>query len=300
MSGATLRAGRRAIPISHPDRLVFPEAGLTKMDLARHYADVAPVMVPHVRGRPLALQSFPQGIDGAGFFLKDAPRHFPDWIATADVPKRDGGTVRHVLADDAATLVYLAGQNVVTPHVWTSRADRLERPDRLIFDLDPTLPDFAAVRRAALRLGVLLRGIGMEPFAMTTGSRGLHVVTPLRRTADFGPVQKLAVTATATARVREDIARALRLEKPATVWADFARGNLRTGGKPSGEACDIHHVGMIDRHLDLAGIEFDAVTQHVRGANPVSDSRDTFVDAGTVALFATPPGLQLHLLSRFQ
>lgn len=213
MSGASLRVGRRAIPISHPDRLVFPDAGLTKLDLARHYADVATVMVPHVRGRPLALQSFPQGIAGSGFFLKDAPRHFPAWIATADVPKREGGAVRHVLADDAATLVYLAGQNVVTPHVWTSRVDRLERPDRLIFDLDPTLPDFAAVRRAALRLGELLRGIGMEPFAMTTGSRGLHVVTPLRRTAEFGPVQEFA----------REVARALVAQDPDALTVEFHR-----------------------------------------------------------------------------
>ncbi|MBJ7457217.1 MAG: ATP-dependent DNA ligase, partial [Thermoleophilia bacterium] len=77
-----IRAGRRTIAISHPDRVVFPEAGLTKRDLARHYADVAEVMVPHVRGRPLALQSFPRGIGDEGFFLKNAPRHFPDWIRT--------------------------------------------------------------------------------------------------------------------------------------------------------------------------------------------------------------------------
>lgn len=199
----SIRAGRRTIPISHADRVVFPEIGLTKMGLARHYAAVADAMVPHVRGRPLALQSFPQGIDGEGYFAKNAPRHFPPWITTAEVPKREGGTVRHVVADDAATLVYLAGQNVVTPHVWTSRADMLERPDRLIFDLDPSTDDFDRVRGAALRLGELLRGIGMAPFAMTTGSRGLHVVTPLRRTAAFPAVQAFAARV-AAALVAED------------------------------------------------------------------------------------------------
>lgn len=209
----SVRAGRRSIPISHPDRIVFPEAGLTKLDLARHYAGVAEAMVPHVRGRPLALQSFPQGIAGEGFFLKNAPRHFPGWIATTDVPKREGGTVRHVIANDAATLVYLAGQNVVTPHVWTSRAGDLERPDRLIFDLDPSRDCFDEVRAAARRLGALLHGIGLAAFAMTTGSRGLHVVVPLRRTATFGVVQEFA----------RDVADALVGEDPDTLTVAFHR-----------------------------------------------------------------------------
>jgi bifunctional non-homologous end joining protein LigD len=192
-SGATIRAGRRRVPISSPGRVMFPDVGLTKLDLARHYADVAPAMLPHVRQRPLALQSFPQGVSGDGFFLKDAPRHFPDWIARVAVPKREGGTIHHPLANDAAALVYLAGQNVITLHTWTSRADMLERPDRLVFDLDPpSTRRFADVRAAARELGRLLRDLGLEPFAMTTGSRGLHVVTPLRRTQDFEAVRSFA------------------------------------------------------------------------------------------------------------
>lgn len=211
----TLVAGRRRVAISHPERVVFPDPGLTKLDLARHYATVGEVMVPHVRGRPLALQSFPQGIAGGGFFLKDAPGHFPGWIATVAVPKREGGTIDQVLADEVATLVYLAGQNVITPHVWTSRADRLERPDRLIFDLDPTVYDFAEVRAAAQSLGDLLRGIGLEPFAMTTGSRGLHVVTPLRRTEDFDAVHAFA----------RDVATALVQLDPESLTVEFRRAN---------------------------------------------------------------------------
>jgi bifunctional non-homologous end joining protein LigD len=189
---ATVAAGRRQVAISHADRVVFPATGLTKLDLARFYADVAPAMVPHVRGRPLALQSFPRGVDGDGFFLKNAPGHFPGWIATATVPKREGGTVRHVLANDAGTLVYLAGQNAITPHVWTSRADRLEQPDRLVFDLDPSAQRFAEVRAAARALGGLLGDLGLRPFAMTTGSRGLHVVAPLRRGPEHAEVVEFA------------------------------------------------------------------------------------------------------------
>ena len=201
----TVAAGRRKVAISHADRVMFPDAGLTKLDLARCYADVAEAMVPHVRGRPLALHSFPGGVEGDGYFVKDAPRHFPGWIKTVAVTKREGGTIDQVLADDAATLAYLAGQNAITLHVWTSRADRLEHPDRLIFDLDPSAQRFAEVRAAARTLGELLRDLGLAPFAMTTGSRGLHVVTPLRRTADYEMVHEFA----------RDVAAALVGQEPA-------------------------------------------------------------------------------------
>jgi bifunctional non-homologous end joining protein LigD len=188
----SVKAGRRTVPITHADRFVFPKARVTKLDLARHYAAVAPAMVPHVRDRPIAVQSFPQGVEGKGFFVKNAAKHFPDWIKTAQVPKREGGELRQVLANDAATLVYLAGQNAITPHIWTARADRLEQPDRIVFDLDPATKRFSEVRAAARALGDLLRDLGFEPFAMTTGSRGLHVVVALRRRADYSQVNAFA------------------------------------------------------------------------------------------------------------
>ncbi len=213
MSTETLRVGRRRVEIPHPDKLLFPDAGLTKLGLARYYEAVAEAMLPHVRGHPLALQSFPQGAGGAGYFVKDAPPHFPSWIATVEVPKREGGTIHHVLANEAATLVYLAGQNVIALHAWTSRADRLERPDRLIFDLDPSTQRFAEVRAAARHLGDLLRDLGLSPFAMTTGSRGVHVVTPLRRLEDFD-------TAHAFARA---VAEALVADAPDALTVEFRR-----------------------------------------------------------------------------
>src|SRR5262249_34549563 len=131
-----IRCGRREIEITHPDKPLFSDPVVTKLDLARHYERVAEVMVPHVRDRPLALESYPQGTDARGFYMKSVPKHFPDWIATAQVPKK-GGHNTQVLANDAATLVYLAGQNVVTPHAWLGRADALREPDRLIIDFDP-------------------------------------------------------------------------------------------------------------------------------------------------------------------
>ena len=119
-------------------------------------------MIPHVRDRPLAVQSFPQGIEGKGFFVKNAARHFPDWIETATVPKREGGELRQVLANNPATLVYLAGQNAITPHIWTARADRLEQPDRIVFDLDPA--------DDALRRGPRGRPLARATCCATSGS----------------------------------------------------------------------------------------------------------------------------------
>ena len=187
-----LHVGRREIAITHADKALFQRPKVTKLDLARYYERVAEAMLPHVRGRPLALQGFPQGIDGPGFFMKSVPRHFPDWIATTQVSKR-GGSLTQVLADNAATLVYLAGQNIVTPHVWLSRADEPRKPDRLILDFDPSPgAGFAAVRGAACEAGERLRAAGLAPHAMVTGSRGVHVVCPLRRGPSFSEVHSYA------------------------------------------------------------------------------------------------------------
>jgi bifunctional non-homologous end joining protein LigD len=191
VSEEELRIGRRDVRITHADRPVFPEAGLTKLDLARHYERVAPLMLLHVRDHPLALQAFPGGIDEAGFFMKAVPEYFPDWIKRATLPKK-GGTTTYVLLHDAATLVYLAGQNVVTVHTLLSKPDKPQQPDRLILDFDPSGGGFAEVRAAARDAGARLRDRGLAPYAMTTGSRGIHVVCPLRRGPAFPEVHQYA------------------------------------------------------------------------------------------------------------
>jgi bifunctional non-homologous end joining protein LigD len=174
-------------------------------------------MLPHVRGRPLALEAFPRGIEQRGYYMKSVPEHFPEWIATTTVAKK-GGSLTHVVAEDAATLVYLAAQNVVTPHVWLSRADEPRRPDRLILDFDPSPGvGFAAVRAAARDAGERLRDAGLVPFAMVTGSRGVHVVCPLRRGPSFSDVHAYA-RSIAEAMVADD-PRRLTLE-----WHKADRG----------------------------------------------------------------------------
>jgi bifunctional non-homologous end joining protein LigD len=192
-----MRAGRRDVPLTHEGKVLFPDDGITKAELAAYYRDAAPRMVPLVRDRPVSLQRFNDGIAKPGFFQKNVAKGVPDWVKRAQVDKK-GGLLWHVLANDAATLVWLANQNCITPHVWLSRADRLERPDRMVFDLDPHSPDdFALVRRTARDLGDVLREAGVEPFAMTTGSKGIHVVVALQRRYRFEQVRDAAVAVAA-------------------------------------------------------------------------------------------------------
>ncbi|MFD5322326.1 non-homologous end-joining DNA ligase [Streptomyces sp. NPDC127092] len=186
-----VRVGRRTVEVPRPDKVLFPADGLTKADLADYYRRVARHMVPHLRGRPLMLERHPDGIDDSGFMQKDVPEHFPDWLARTELPKADG-SVTYALCDDAASLVYLAGQACVTPHRWLSRADRPDHPDRLVFDLDPPGDDFASVLRAARRLRALLDDLELPSLPMTTGSRGLHVVVPLVRRDTFDEVRAFA------------------------------------------------------------------------------------------------------------
>jgi len=198
-----IRSGRRRIEITHPEKALFADGGVTKLALARHYEQVAEAMLPHVRDRPLALEVFPEGIEHKGFFVKKIPAHFPAWIDRAEVPKKDGFNDQ-VLANHAATLVFLAGQNVITPHVWLSRVGALRQPDRLIIDLDPAPGvEFDNVRAAARETGARLRDAGLVPHAMLTGSRGIHVVCPLRRGPSFEAAHAFA-RALAEAMVADD------------------------------------------------------------------------------------------------
>ncbi len=186
-----MEVGGRAVEVSSPDKVLFPEDGITKADLAGYYARIADTMLPHLDGRPISMHRFPDGIDGEAFYQKDVPDYFPDWIRTERVEKEDG-SLEMVIVEDPATLVYLASQACITPHTWLSRIDRPERPDRLIFDLDPPGDDFDPVRDAARRMRDLLEGLGLVPSVMITGSKGLHVTVPLDRSADFDEVRGFA------------------------------------------------------------------------------------------------------------
>jgi bifunctional non-homologous end joining protein LigD len=216
-----MRAGRRTVRISNPDKVLFPADGITKTDLAAYYAAVAPAMVPHVRDRPLNLWRWNAGIERDVVVQQAIPKGAPDWVRRVEVPRRRGGTVVHAVGGETATMVWLANQNCITPHAWASRMDRLDRPDRLVFDLDPPDSDasahFAAIRAGALELGEVLRELGLEPFAMTSGSRGLHVVAPLRRGAHADEARATAGT------IAERLAER-RPDELTTAWRKEKRG----------------------------------------------------------------------------
>lgn len=208
-----MRVGRQTIAVTHGDRVLFPESGITKADIVDHYHRVAPWMLPHIRDRPVSMQRVRAGIDGQVFYQKDMPAHFPDWIRRVTVPKV-GGTVTHVVCDDAATLVYLANQGVITPHVWLSRADSLDKPDRMIIDLDPGLGGVADARFAARLAREVLSAAGLTPYLMATGSRGYHVVLPLRARDTFEEVRDVCF----------GLAEALARRAPDRLTTEFYKG----------------------------------------------------------------------------
>jgi bifunctional non-homologous end joining protein LigD len=212
---AKLRAGRRSVAISHPDKVLFAAAGIDKLDLARYYAGAAAWMEPYLKDRPIHLRRFPDGIDGEGFVQKTVPDHYPEWIETVELAKREGGSITQIVSPGAAALAFLAGQNAISIHGWLSRADRPDRPDQLIVDLDPTGDDFGEVREAAAIVREVFEAIGLAAFLKTTGSRGLHVQAPLDRSADFDEVRDLAgrIAAVCAARAPDRLTVEVRKSK---------------------------------------------------------------------------------------
>jgi bifunctional non-homologous end joining protein LigD len=179
------------IEVTHPDRVVFPADGITKGELFDYYTRIARVMVPHLKGRPLNLWRYPRGIGQKGFVQQDFSDSLPDWMSRAEVAK-EGGSVVHPTADSRAALQWLANQNCVTVHAWLSRCERLHHPDRIVFDLDPSSSDFPVVKATARVVADVLGDLGLVPYVQTTGSRGLHVVTPIKADYDYDAARQFA------------------------------------------------------------------------------------------------------------
>jgi bifunctional non-homologous end joining protein LigD len=190
-----LKFGRLTVALSNTGKVFFPDEGITKGEIIGYYHETAERIMPYLRGRPIAMARYPDGIDGERIFQKNVPGYFPRWVRTAEVGKQ-GGTVRHVLCDNAATLAYLANQGCIELHAFCSRADRIDRPDQVVFDLDPAgAGDFPLACQTALRLRELLtERLGLTAFVRTTGGTGLHVHVPLNRRSGFGDVRAFART----------------------------------------------------------------------------------------------------------
>jgi len=173
--------------------VLFPDAGITKGDLIDYYERIAERMLPHLADRPLVLQRFPDGIEREGFYQKQRGDYFPDWIPSARVEVGTSDRTQElVVCDRKATLAYLANQAAIALHPWLSRRDALDRPDQLVIDLDPPGDDFESARAAALRVRELFDRLDLPCYAKLTGSRGVHVVVPLDRSADFEAVRAFA------------------------------------------------------------------------------------------------------------
>jgi bifunctional non-homologous end joining protein LigD len=180
--------------ISHPDKVLFPDDGITKGEVAAYYATVATLMLPHLRGRPVTMERYPNGIGAGGFLQKDVSKGFPEWLQRVEAPKR-GGVVHYPLIDDARSLEWLANQNCITPHVWTSRAPKLYQPDVFVVDLDPSAEDeLDILRGAALLVRDVLAELELPCWVKTSGSKGFHIVVPLDTSLGFEEVSAFTLS----------------------------------------------------------------------------------------------------------
>lgn len=226
----TVEVDGRVLAISNRDKVLWPGDGYTKGDLIAYYRAAAPFIVPQLAARPLTLQRYPDGIDGPSFFEKNAPKYFPPWIPTVTVKSEHGrsDTVRFMLCNDEATLVYVANLAAIVLHVWTSREGSLDEPDFLFFDLDPgdgcTL---ATLAKVALGMRETLADIGLVPVVKSSGGSGLHVAVPLVPSYSYELCKGFAelVARTLNRRLPEltSLERMPAKRAPGTVYLDYVQ-----------------------------------------------------------------------------
>lgn len=189
----SLSFGPYSVELSHPDKLLFPKANLSKKEVVKYYQNVADPFLRHAKNRPLAMHRYPEGIAEKDFFQKEVPDYFPEWIERCSVERKSADAIPMLIADKKATLAYLVQQGSIAQHLFLSRCANLQQPDKLLFDLDPPEDGFDLVLRAAKQLRRHLREQhGLKSFVMTTGSSGLHVVVPLQPGPSYEEVRSLA------------------------------------------------------------------------------------------------------------
>ncbi len=193
-----LRVGRRTLKLGNLDKVFWPEDGITKGDVLDYYRRIAAALVPHLRDRPFTMKRYPDGIEGGHFFQKNAPTHMPDWIRTRELPAttRDGrGTrlIRYPLVNDELALLWMANMGCIDLNVWLSRVDRPDRPDAVLFDLDPAGgTTFEVTVEVALLVKQLLDLLGLESYPKTSGADGIHVLVPVNRRHTYAETRELA------------------------------------------------------------------------------------------------------------
>ncbi len=218
------RKGKRTLTFSNLDKVFWPVEGITKGDLLSYYREIAPVLLPHLRRRPFTMKRYPDGIEGKVFFQKNAPSHMPDWIETRpfDVSPRDGSRARREiqapLVDDELALLWMVNMACIDMNTWYSRVDRPERPDWVLFDLDPS-PDatFADVTRVARLVKDVLDVLGLDSVVKTSGADGMHVLVPIARRSTFADTRAFS----------EIVARTLASTHPGLVTTEWVKAKRR-------------------------------------------------------------------------
>lgn len=188
-----MKIGSHEVDIKNRDKVFFPKDKITKGDLIDYYEKISDTILPYLKDRPLSLNRFPDGINKDGFYQKKVSDYFPDWIDTAEVEKKEGGKNTQVVCNSKATLIYLVNQGTVSFHPWLCTTADLDKPDKLVFDLDPPKGNFELVIEGARALHSLLdEKLGLNTFLMTTGSKGMHVVCPIKPEIKFEEVRNFA------------------------------------------------------------------------------------------------------------
>ena len=182
----TIKNYNHHITISKPDKIMFPDTRLTKSELVDYYQKVSRNILPYLINRPLTLHRYPDGIENEDFYQKDKPDYFPGWIETIEVKLKKGGKRHMVNCKTEETLIYLVSQAMITPHIWLSNKNDLNKPDLLAFDLDPPEGNFKLVQQAAGDFKKLFDTLGIRSFVMTTGSEGMHILVSLDGKSNYG------------------------------------------------------------------------------------------------------------------
>jgi len=185
-----VRVGNREVKFSNPDKVFFPEPGLSKGDLVRYYLDVAPCLLHHVRNRPMQMLRYPDGVDGFRFYQKRVPVPHPDWLETVHIKFPSGRTADFPVCQDAASLAWIVNLGCIDLHTWHSRVTDVERPDYLLIDLDPSEGNpWSSVQRIALVVREVMEELGLTSFPKTSGATGLHILAPIKPELRFPHVR---------------------------------------------------------------------------------------------------------------
>jgi bifunctional non-homologous end joining protein LigD len=190
-----VRIGSREVRVTNLDKVFFPKLGLTKGDLIRYYLDLAPCLLHHVRGRPMQMLRYPDGVNGFRFYQKRVPVPHPEWLETVHIRFPSGRTADFPVCNDAASLAWIVNLGCIDLHTWRSRVDDVERPDELLIDLDPSEGNpWSSVQRIALVVREVMDELGLAPFPKTSGATGLHILAPIKPELPFPAVRDFAKT----------------------------------------------------------------------------------------------------------